>query len=48
MILIIGDKKLSEIDLDKLFRNVLSAEKIRYLSVLDGIDMTTYKKAAIE
>lgn len=48
MILIIGDKKLSDIDLEKLFRNALSAEKIRYLSVIDGIDLSTYKKAAIE
>jgi hypothetical protein len=47
-ILIIGDKKLSEINLMKLFKNALASEKIFYLSAPDGVDIATYRKASIE
>jgi len=47
-ILIIGDQKLKEIDLDRLLKNPLAEIKIRYLSAVDGIDMRTYRKACIE
>jgi hypothetical protein len=47
-ILIIGEKKLSDIDLEKMFKNELCSEKINYLSAVDGVDMNAYKKAGIE
>ncbi len=47
-ILIVGEKKLQDIDLDKLLKNPLAEIKIKYLSAVNGIDIRTYKKACVE
>lgn len=44
-ILIIGDKRMRDTDLEMLIKNTIFHKKIYYLSVEDGIDSVAYKKA---
>ena len=49
-ILIVGEQRLEDTDLDQLLKNPLAqeADKIKYLSIVDGIDMIAYRKACIQ
>lgn len=44
-IVIIGDKKIRETDLEKFTKSSTLEKKIYYLSVEDGIDNVAFKKA---
>lgn len=46
-ILIIGDKRLKETELENLTKNEIGEMRVFYLSAIDGIDMETFKKASI-
>lgn len=46
-IVIIGDKKIQDTDLEKLTKSSSLEKKIYYLSVEDGIDATAFKKANV-
>jgi hypothetical protein len=46
-VVIIGDKKLADTDLEYIIRNDIFDKRVCYLSVEEGIDYTAFKKANV-